>query len=51
MTVKLRAKVISARTANLLEDPEGELNVEDNTVSCDLGPFQIKTVRLRLGAL
>ena len=49
VTIKLRAKVVSARAANLLEDPEGELKVEDDGVSFDLHPYQIKTISLRLG--
>jgi alpha-mannosidase len=50
LTVKLHAKVIAAGNTNLLEDAGPELKVEDNTVSFDLGPYQIKTIRLRLGA-
>ena len=38
-----------ARTANLLEDPDGELKVEDNAVTLDFRPYQIRTIRLRLG--
>jgi alpha-mannosidase len=50
VTVKLRAPVIAAGTANLLEDPERDLAVAGNGVSFDLRPFEIKTIRLRLGA-
>jgi alpha-mannosidase len=46
--ISLHAKVASARMANLLEDPEGELKVEGDTVTVDFRPFEIKTIRLRL---
>jgi alpha-mannosidase len=48
--ITLHAKVLSARAANLLEDPEGELKVDGDSVTVDLRPFQIRTIRLRLGA-
>jgi len=51
VTVKLRAKLLSAREANLLEDAGGELKTDGDAVQFDLHPFEIKTVRLRLGAL
>jgi alpha-mannosidase len=47
--IVLRAKIASAHTANLLEDFERELTVEGDAVSVDLRPFQIQTIRLRLG--
>ncbi len=47
--IAFKAKVAEARSANLLEDPEEALNVEDNAVSFDLRPYQIRTIRLRLG--
>ena len=47
--IAFKARVAEARSANLLEDPEGELKVEDNAVSLDLRPYQIRTIRLRLG--
>jgi alpha-mannosidase len=47
--IAFNARVAEARAANLLEDPEGELKVERNTVSLDLRPYQIRTMRLRLG--
>ena len=46
--IAFKAKVAEARSANLLEDPEEALNVEDNAVSFDLRPYQIRTIRLRL---
>jgi alpha-mannosidase len=46
--ITVHAKVELARTANLLEDPEGELKVEGDSVTVDLRPFEIKTIRLRL---
>jgi alpha-mannosidase len=51
VTVKLRAKVLAAREANLLEDAGKDLKFEDDTVRFDLHPFEIKTMVLRLGAL
>jgi alpha-mannosidase len=50
VSIKLRARVLSARDANLLEDSGPELNIEGNAVRFDLKPFEIKTIRLRLGA-
>ena len=49
VTIKLRATVLSAREANLLEDAGAAMKTEGNTVRLDLGPFEIKTIRLRLG--
>jgi alpha-mannosidase len=43
------AKVAEARNANLLEDPEAELKVENNAIALDLRPYQIRTIRLELG--
>ena len=37
----------SAREANLIEDPGRELQSKGNTISFDLHPYEIKTVRLR----
>ena len=50
VSVKLNAPVASAHAANLLEDAGQALAVEGNAVRFDLRPFEIKTVRLRLGA-
>lgn len=47
-TVKLRAKVVSAHDANLLEDAGTAIKVEGDAVRLDLGPFEIKTIVLRL---
>src|SRR5262249_3798402 len=46
--IAFKARVVEARTANLLEDPEAELPVEQNAISLDLRPYQIRTIRLRL---
>ena len=46
--IKLRAKIISAQEANLMEDPGRKLQAADNVLSFDLSPFQIKTFLLRL---
>ncbi len=48
VTAKLRAKVLSACEANLLEDAGRELKVEADGVSFDLHPFEIKTIRFKL---
>jgi len=48
--VSLKAPLRSARVVNLLDDPGDELKVEENGVRFDLHPFEIKTVRLTLGA-
>jgi alpha-mannosidase len=47
--VKLRAKVLSAREANLMEDAGRALETAGDGVQFDLGPFEIKTCLLRLG--
>ncbi len=49
VTAKLHAKVLAACEANLLEDPGHALKVEADGVSFDLRPFEIKTIRLRVG--
>jgi alpha-mannosidase len=50
VTIKLRARVLSARDANLLEDAGADLKTEGDGLRLDLTPFEIKTIRLRLGA-
>ena len=42
-------KVLSAEEANLLEVTTGKLRVSGNTVVVDFHPFEIKTIKLRLG--
>jgi len=49
VTVGLRAKVLAAREANLLEDAGRELKVAADGVSFDLRQFEIKTIRFSLG--
>ena len=44
----LARSLLSAREANLIEDPERELQVRENAFSFDLRPYEIKTFRLRL---
>jgi alpha-mannosidase len=51
VTVKFSAKILSAREANLLEDAGDEIRTEGDSVRFDLRPFEIKTIRLRVGAL
>ena len=48
--ITIHAQVDSAIEANLIEQPGDKLNVQDNTLEFDIGPFQIKTFQLRLGA-
>jgi alpha-mannosidase len=51
VAVKLRAKVISAHGANLLEEVGRELKIQDDAVQFDLHPYEIKTLRVRLGGV
>jgi alpha-mannosidase len=44
----LRAKVLSARESNLMEDVGRELSIERNTLHFDMRPFEIKTLALKL---
>ncbi len=46
--VKVQAKILAARAANLIEDAGAALDTEDNAVRIDLHAFEIKTIRLRL---
>ncbi|OHB83033.1 MAG: hypothetical protein A2V98_12565 [Planctomycetes bacterium RBG_16_64_12] len=50
VTIKLRPKLSAACEANLMEDPGRKLEVADNALRFDLGPFEIKTFRLQLAA-
>jgi alpha-mannosidase len=50
VTIKLRAKVVWARTSNLLEDLKEEIPVVGGALSFDLHPFEVRTIGLRLGA-
>ena len=47
----LNAKVLGAREANLMEDAGAEIKTEGDSVRFDLHPFEIKTIKLRLGGL
>ena len=49
VAIKFRAKVQRAHEANLMDDPGTPLSAAGDTVRLDLGPFEIKTIRLRLG--
>jgi alpha-mannosidase len=46
--IRLSARVLSAQEVNLMEDHGPSLKVAGDAVQTDLGPFEIKTVRLRL---
>ncbi len=48
VTIKLRARVLAAHEANLMEDQGAPLKTVDDGIRLDLGPFEIKTIRLRL---
>jgi alpha-mannosidase len=47
-TISLHAKVIGAYEANLMEDSGKKLKVQNDTVTFDLHPFEIKTFKVRL---
>jgi len=47
--VRVNARIFSANEANLLEDTGKPLKIEKDEVSFDLHPFEIKTIKLRLG--
>jgi alpha-mannosidase len=49
VTMKLKPNVLSASEANLLEDAGSNLKLDGKSVRVDLHPFEIKTIRLRLG--
>jgi len=51
VTLRLRAKILAANEANLLEDSGRKLRIQDNAVQFDLHPFEIKTFKLRLKPL
>ncbi len=48
--IKLNARVLSAGEANLMEDTGKKLTAKYNTVTIDLHPFEIKTIKLKLSA-
>jgi alpha-mannosidase len=50
VTIAFRAKLLSARECNLLEDPGRELKSDQNAVHFDLPAFAIKTFALKLGS-
>jgi alpha-mannosidase len=50
VSVRWNAPVAAAREADLLERPGKVLAVSGNAVRLDLHPFEIRTIRLRLGA-
>ncbi len=49
--IKLNAEIASAREVNLIEDDSAALEVANNTIQFDLGPYQIKTFSLKLRPL
>ena len=49
--IKLNAGIASAREVSLVEDNGAELQVVDDTLQFDLGPYQIKTFSLKLRPL
>jgi alpha-mannosidase len=48
VTIKLGAKVVWARTSNVLEDLKEEIPVVGGALLFDLHPFEIRTIGLRL---
>jgi alpha-mannosidase len=49
--LKLRGKVSSAEESNLIEDAGRKLTVSNDTLQFDMGPYEIKTFKLRLQPL
>jgi alpha-mannosidase len=47
VSIKLRTGLLSARECDLLEEAGADLKTEDDTLHCDLGPFEVKTIELR----
>jgi alpha-mannosidase len=47
-TLRLHAKIRSAREVNLMEDPGSKLNVRDNSIRLDFHPFEIKSCEFQL---
>jgi alpha-mannosidase len=47
VTISFAAQVDSAEEVNLTEDPGAGLEATNNSVQFGLGPFEIKTTRLR----
>ncbi len=48
VTLKLRTDISSAYETNLMEDPVQKLEITNNILQFDLGPFQIRTFKLKL---
>jgi len=48
VTIKLRARIVSAEEVNLMEDPVRGLSVSGSAVRLDFRPFEIKTIRFLL---
>ncbi|HBE42706.1 MAG TPA: hypothetical protein DDW27_16185 [Bacteroidales bacterium] len=48
VAIRSRAKINSAWEANLIEDTGSKLKVAMDTVQFDIGPFEIKTIKLQL---
>jgi alpha-mannosidase len=49
--IKVGAEVASAHEADLMEDDGSSLPIRDNSLQFDLGPYQIKTFKLKLQPL
>jgi alpha-mannosidase len=49
--LKLRGKVTSAEESNLIEDAGRKLSASNDTLQFDMGPYEIKTFKLRLQPL
>ena len=45
--IRFHARVAAAEEVNLMEDPGRNLPLAEDSVTFDLGPFQIKTLKLR----
>jgi alpha-mannosidase len=49
--IKFQAHLVSARETNLIEEATHKLDVQNNTLAFDLGPYEIKTFSLALRPL
>jgi alpha-mannosidase len=46
--IKFTGDLVSAEEVNLMEDPGRKLKFSGNTLQLDLGPFEIKTIKLKI---
>ena len=46
--IRFHATIAAANQANLLEDSERKLKVQNDSLQFDLHPFEIKTIKIQL---